>query len=296
MGVLSSLQGDLAMAATTQHEANLLRLLGAIRTLPVLTAAGETATAKRALCARIAQQLPLSHSDSYEDFERICATGQLLSTTAVAKLTGRAPDPKAPSAEYVLGTEDAVFFYVGPFRYPNTHCGILFSAQLELDNASNATATPFDSGGLVSYYPPPPPGTPRSFFEQHQLPATRHREYLAEVLARLFTEPAHYVRRVPPTASGPVPLASATADARIWTFEVRIKGAVGIRVRTHLDAVFTPTEVEPATEEFLGWCSLQGVAIVSIEVPLGTEGAGFELLRVKSEQYIERRLAGGTGL
>jgi len=47
------------------------------------------------------------------------------------------------------GNEDSVFFYVAPFRYPNTGCGLLFAATLESAHRDDGAATPFDSGWLT---------------------------------------------------------------------------------------------------------------------------------------------------
>src|SRR5271167_4913263 len=87
---------------------------------------------------KLSDSLYLAHSTSDARFAGICASGHLVS----------APSLDADCTEIFMGTAGSVFFYVAPFRYPNTNCGLLFAKSLESEYTNNAAASPFDSGGL----------------------------------------------------------------------------------------------------------------------------------------------------
>ena len=132
----------------------------------------------------------------------------------------------------------AVFFFVAPFRYPSTSCGLLFSRTLEDEASSTGASTPFDSGGLVSKFQRPHPSEPvRDFFARHELPPSAHRRHLGMSMSLLFDQPHDYVEGREPKR--PHPMGITGGDQRRWTHEVRIPDRVGVR-GSHLEAVFAP--------------------------------------------------------
>src|ERR1039458_7370711 len=98
--------------------------------------------------ARLSDSLFLAHSTSGEKFSDICASGYLASAAILAAARGESLAPAR--TEVVLGTADSVFFYVSPFRFPQTGCGLLFAKTLESHRSDDGVATPFGSGGLVA--------------------------------------------------------------------------------------------------------------------------------------------------
>ena len=105
-----------------------------------------------------------------------------------------------------LGTSNDIFFYVGPFRYPSTACGILFSHSIESDHVDTAKATPFDSGGLVHRLGRPDADESVStYLARRELPPD-HRQYLSYTLTRSST-----AQRT--TLKGRIPCTRAHSDS-----------------------------------------------------------------------------------
>jgi hypothetical protein len=71
----------------------------------------------------LSDSLYLAHSTSDTNFSDICASGRLRPAIS----------PRPDCAEVLLGTAGSVFFFVSPFRYPSTSCGLLFAKSLESD-------------------------------------------------------------------------------------------------------------------------------------------------------------------
>ena len=219
----------------------------------------------------------------------VCESGYLKSMTLLTNegITNMRPD----SAEVLLGTCDAVFFYVGPFCYPATNCGLLFSASIENEHGPDgASATPFDSGGLAKHLSWPSKGleTAREFFERHELPVPEHREYLRESLQCLFAHPEDYLDSDPESIhSGPIGLAGG--DRRRWTHEVRIPGRITLR-SPYLRAVFASrnrVRVVTEMEELFNWCLEHGVDRRMFDAPEGDEFAG---LRRECLEYLRETI------
>src|ERR1035437_9613949 len=138
--------------------------------------------------ARLSDSLYLAHSTSGEKFSDLCASGYLASAASLASARNESLAPGC--AEVVLGTVGAVFFYVSPFRYPQTGCGFLFAKTLESPRSDDGVATPFDSGGLLGRFTRSDPAElPRAFLARHGLPIPEHRRYLGLCMAVLFDKP-----------------------------------------------------------------------------------------------------------
>lgn len=270
--------------------ANSARLCQELREYAV--AQGVSIEAGDARCRMISEGLLLSHATTVQKMNRVAQSRALLSQREVGRRAGT--PPKAQTTEAHLGTDDDVFFFLAPFRYPNTHCGLLFRRSLEEHHTAVASATPFDSGGLYGS-PQQPPKCRRpdpsesvtAFFARHQLPIPEHRIYLELTLTTLFASPWDYVEGVDPRTAGPIGLAGG--DARRWTHEVRIPTAV-VLDRRHVQALFVSVAAVEGDRE-IGlldeWCRDQSIDTVYLDTP----GRGdFEALRRRSIDYLRQRL------
>src|ERR1039457_7368374 len=92
--------------------------------LPAAPSSSATAT-------RLSDSLYLANSASDANFSAICASGYLFSAARL----GKSMPPTCP--EMILGTAGSVFFYLSPFRYPNTNCGLLLDRKSTRLNSSH---------------------------------------------------------------------------------------------------------------------------------------------------------------
>ena len=236
--------------------------------------------------ARLGDSAYLAHSTSRKSFSSICDSGYLNSAASLAAARGASLPPAC--AEVVLGTAGYVFFYVSPFRYPNTTCGFLFAKSLESHYRDDGAATPFDSGGLTKYLVRPDPAEPpQSFLARHELPIPEHRRYLGLSVAALFAKPEDYFEGTDPLWPGPIGLAGG--DQRRWTHEVRTPDKVFVR-GSHLQAVFATTAQvahNPPVRSLFRWCEAEGVDGIAFAAPRRND---FEALRRECLNYIRQRL------
>ena len=190
--------------------------------------------------------------------------------------------------EALMGTAGSVFFYVAPFRYPSTTCGLLFAKTLESRHSNDGVATPFDSGGVWKACTRSNTSEPlREFLSRHELPVPEHRRYLGLSMQVLFHQPEHYVDGSVPRLPGPIGLSGG--DQRRWTHEVRIPDKVFLR-GGHLQAVFAPrTQVaaDPDIESLFEWCAVEGVDRIPFDARRADD---FEALQRACRDYIRRKL------
>ena len=240
------------------------------------------APSSSATAARLSDSLYLANSASDANFSAICASGYLFSAARL----GKSMPPTCP--EMILGTAGSVFFYLSPFRYPNTNCGLLLAHSLESEHEDDGVATPFDSGGLVKKFTRRNPAeSPQEFLSRHELPIPEHRRYLCRSMDALFHKPEDYVEGSHPQWPGPIGLDGG--DQRRWTHEVRIPDRVPVR-GSHLQAAFAPkarVAANPAVEDLFQWCATEGVDRISFDTPRGDD---FEALRRECRDYIRRKL------
>src|ERR1035437_2023682 len=236
--------------------------------------------------ARLSDSLFLAHSTSGEKFSDICASGYLASAASLAAARGESLAPAR--TEVVLGTADSVFFYVSPFRFPQTGCGLLFAETLESHRSDDGVAPPFDSGGLLEWLTRPDPAEPpREFLARHELPIPEHRRYLGLSMAVLFDKPGDYSEGSDPLWPGPIGLTGG--DHRRWTHEVHIPDRVFVR-GSHLQAVFATrarVAADPEVEGLVQWCVREGVDHILFDTPREND---FEALRQECLAYIRRKL------
>lgn len=146
---------------------------------------------------KMSEGLFLANSSSRGIFQKICRSDTLLSKSQVASSTGT-PVPET-CAEAVMGTANFVFFYLGPFRYPSTACGLLFKRSLEAQHQADGSASPFDSGSLHKVMSWPDRSESKlEFHARHELPIPEHRQLLALSLDCSFASPIEYVNYTGP--------------------------------------------------------------------------------------------------
>ena len=236
--------------------------------------------------SRLSDSLYLAHSTSGEKFSDICASGYLASAASLAAARGESLAPAC--AEVVLDTAGSVFFYVSPFRYPQTGCGFLFAKTLESHRSDDGVADPFESGGLLGRFTRPDPAElPGTFLARHELPIPEHRRYLSLSMDVLFDKPGDYFEGTDPLWPGPIGLTGG--DHRRWTHELRIPDRVFVR-GSHLQAVFSPrarVAADPGVEGLFPWCAMEGVDRILFDTPREND---FEALRQECLAYIRRKL------
>ncbi len=241
------------------------------------------------LCWHLADRMPLAHATGADTFAKICQSGTILSLTRLAAIVPL--DWSDHPIETQLETQDCVFLFAGPFRYPDTSCGFLFRPELAEARTGDGAASPFDSGGLANHHRPPGGEAPLDFMRRHEMPIPQYRQYHLLVLDLLFDDPWHYVDCVNPVHQGPVQLAPADSDARQWAFEIRLRDELPIR--PHLQAVFSPVFASESDSvvETLYWCDTNGVDIIEYPGLRGSDEFNFELMKRKCEAYIRSVLA-----
>jgi len=268
------------------HDENLKRLQADAEASPAGLARASSSQSRD-----LARDLPLVHARSQSVFVEIATnhdgTGcKLLSPSRIAE-QGIEPG----QAEIALGTTGFVFLYCGQFRYPG-QVGFLFATTLERDRAPDCEASPFDSGALHRKVTlPPRAGSAAAFLARHTLPVPGYRVYMANRLEYLFAEPADYLKpdkhpiRLDPIGLTPNP-PTATPDARLWTFEVRVRDEVAI-VTPHLEALFYPAGLEglPELHDFFAELS-DYVNLVSIHED---EQGDFVGLQNRCLEYLRTR-------
>lgn len=236
--------------------------------------------------AALSEGLFLAHSTADAKFAKICESGSLLSAARLEAI-GLRP-LRSDCAEVILGTQDQVFFFVAPFRYPNTGCGLLFSRTLEEEAGAKGASTPFDSGGLIGKLGRPDSSEPvLDFFRRHELPTPAHRRHLAMSMSWLFDQPHDYIEGRGPNR--PHPMGLTGGNGRRWTHEVRIPQRVNIQ-GSHLEAVFAPAArivQDPAIEALFDWCRREGVQRIILDTPREDD---FGALQRECLDYIRRRL------
>jgi len=219
---------------------------------------------------KIAWNVPLAHSTSTLNLTNIIASGKLISHHRLMQVRGITSDPDNPTPEEILGTDDYVFLFAGPFRYTASGCGFIFHADLEKTWSGRGEASPFDSGGLISIFTGFT-GSPRDYLDRFRLPLYRHREYLAGKLRLFFPKPRAYIEpNIIVDVFDPI-TGLRDGDPRRWIHEVRLKNELDIR--SHLEAVFYRKSSAGLTdvEHFLVECQDQGVYTEAIEAPYDQE-------------------------
>lgn len=269
---------------SVERQTNLTRLC---RELQALAQELQVPVSPSPAAEKLSAELFLSHSTADKKFAEICAAQIISSRARLALQSGWAVP--AGCDEAVLGTSNYVFFYTGPFRYPNSGCGLLFAQSLEVEQKDSGMATPFDSGGLLRHIARPDPAeSVQSFLARHEMPIPEHRRYLAHVMTALFNSPNDYVEGISQCRSSPIGLSGG--DERQWTHEVRIPERVQVQGSAHLQAVFAPrarVAVNRPIRALFKWCQHENVDTILIETPKSDD---FQALQRTCLSYIRRKL------
>lgn len=270
-----------------RREQNLKRVLHALEAH--LMAQGATpgpANEVSPSAAKISGELFLAHSTSDVNFAKLCPLGGRLLSPAALDASGLKA-LKADAVERELDTAGYVFLYASSFAFPNSGCGLLFAPSLERERPGEASATPFDSGGLVKVFRRVDMGeSARDFFARHELPVSGYRDYLARCLDTLFAAPLDYLAGWEPRF--PCPLGLSLGDQRRWTHEVRIPDQVHVR-GAHLQALFVPRRLSlhPEIEPLLNWTLSEGYDVEIFET--GREN-DFDALKNRCLEYLRAKL------
>lgn len=267
------------------RESNLERLSSELEQYCIKNSLSSTMPVQQR-AAKISGAIFLANSSASHNFLQICDDGFLASKEWLC--TGKGVPIGPTCAEVALGTTGDIFFYLAPFRFPATACGLLFSPTLESERRDEGFSTPFDSGSLHHHCTRPDPSEPlQDFRSRHDLPLPEHRQYLEAAMHLLFERPEHYVDGIDPVVSGPIGLTGG--DCRRWTHEVRLPGRVHIRTR-HLQAVWASKRLagtNRSVENLFTWCRTERVDCAWFEHPSGYE---FERLRELCLDYIRSRV------
>lgn len=251
---------------TNRHQQNLNRLINERTPSPP--------------AQKLAWSLPLSHAVNPKAFEGICQSKFLYAQSRLVELGIRSP---GETHETQLGTDAFVFFFVGPFSYPETSCGFLFKADMEKDHTAQGRAVPFDSGGLLKVFNRQDDRkTHKQFLQDHLIPIPEHRDLLSLTLTHTFQHIEDYIAKNEPVNTTYV----EGGDERRWTHEVQIQADIPIQIG--LEAVFLERDLGTMTEirRLLGSWARHGVTIVDFEATIDDD---YEILVNECQSYLREK-------
>ena len=216
----------------------------------------------------IAKKMPLSVTASGFNLESIWEGRCLKSQRCLNNDQPKRMPNGSYTTEYRMGTDDDVFFFAGPPRYPRNTLPIclLFGAKIEETHSGTKVATPFDSGGLDKDIFISIENTSHiDCLRTHEMPVPEYRFYFADWLGTIFEKPLNYLLdETIPSCEIVISVKQKNphCDVRRWTFEVRLSKTVGID--KEICAVFVPKEV--SSED---WCREMLLTFVSNNVHCG---------------------------
>jgi hypothetical protein len=216
-----------------QKRDNLQRLLRELRCYAdTIPEGGSPATDGES--QNLAAQMPLCHVTSSQGFQSISHDRRILSKRRLTSIP-REPLPKQ-DFDCILGTDDDVFTFAGPARYPG-RAAFLWIHPIETASSEEKTATPFDTGAVKDFLRPTDCESEQvAFVRSHEMPVPGYRSYLEHYLRVCFLSPWDYVSGTGPKVDGPIRVEGG--DERRWTFEVRFRQELFIE--EHLAAVVVP--------------------------------------------------------
>jgi len=227
--------------------------------------------------------IPLAHGRNSNSFQMICRDGHIKCLHTLCKEGQRDESACRQTIEAKLGTWDFVFFYTSNFCYPNTECGFLFEADLEVVNAKDNRATPFDSGGLIGYLMRDNTlKEQRDLLQRSELPCPQYRDLFGSFLFKCFDHPDDYFAGMEPHFKL---FKFQSGDRRQWTFEVRTKESV--EIGKNLLAVFLPSTLllsdAMVKKMVIAW-RRQGVVIKAMASP---NKGRFDILQREGERFLK---------
>ncbi len=253
--------------------------------------------ANGARAERAATLMPLSWSASTVVFRDVSRDQAIRSQRDLHEGTPPRQAVGGQTVETALGTDNAVFTYAGPVRYPRIEpIALLFQPTIERQHTGLKRATAFDSGGLQEGVIRPRISDTRgsdivAFLRGHELPVPEYRRYLADILATAFEDPLAYLWDSP----GPlcettlaVEPADPSCDSRRWTFEVRFEGRIDLA--WNLSAVFLPRALEKEHWGFEFVLALKKRGVHHAPYVTTDGETAWDAIRSLSRTFIQRNL------
>lgn len=242
----------------------------------------------------LAMNLPLSLATSSDALESIWGAQTIKSQRDLNGGLSKKKSDGSYTDEVILHTDDDVFFFAGPFRYPvnSGPCGLIFSPEIESKLSNRKIATPFDSGGLLNHFKPLNTSlTPIEFVRANEMPVPDYRTYLGEFIATTFHEPTDYLHDDnAPACDTPMLVKSKdpNADARQWTFEVRCQGPVP------MDAPLMAIIIERALAQSGDWAEDMMMVLKSRGVVFTlfdtVDGSDWEILKEQGQKFLDQHI------
>jgi len=170
---------------------------------------------------------------------------------------------RSPSeARRFAGTDDAVFFYVGPLVLRTERlAALVFRPGVEVDGA---VAAPWDSGGLYRRFAQErSPDERRALLSLRTMPAPDYRRALAATVLLRFGGPEPYLRSQPLRPADPDGVYDGTPPS--FTYEARFPGGVDVLTR---ELAFVAARREVMTHGLMtlrGWCLERDIPFEVIE-------------------------------
>jgi len=248
------------------------------------------------LARSAAARMPLAWSSSTVGLEGVFRDQAIRSQRNLSGDVTPTGPASGPSVEAMLETDDYVFTFAGPVRYPQINpIALLFEPSLELQHIGARIATPFDSGGTAKWFRAKSgkglPLEPIALVRACEMPVPDFRQYLGDVLAAAFDTPSDYLSDRP----GPLceeclliePLSSG-CDARRWTFEVRFE--TRIEMAWSLIAILVPRSLEKERWCFDTIVSFSERGVVHLPYMTSNGETAWNAIRAKSTSFILERL------
>lgn len=159
---------------------------------------------------------------------------------------------KSTKARQFAGTEDSVFFYVGPPMLEfERHGALVFRAEVEEEGG---VATPWDSGGLCARRAQHLDEAHRkALLQARTMPAPDYRRALSvTLLVRFGGEPARYLRGELP--QGEDPDGVYDGDFASFTYEARLPGRVAVQTPELAFVVVRREFMDEGVHKLRAWC------------------------------------------
>ena len=197
--------------------------------MPLLSEFDETVLAARLPASNaVAAKVPLVHVER-QLIERIKQPPHEIPTSE--------PGSKTRHAEEQLGLPPSAYFYAGRAHPRFGNVAMAFAAGCE--DSHTGSASPFDTGGLVSNPPhlklrlSPTDGEAErvSFGKASLLPLDQWRATFGKFLAAYFDSDVDYWLKAKPSVHDPEGRIESNTDWRAWAFEIRFSEGQSIHER-----------------------------------------------------------------
>jgi hypothetical protein len=201
-------------------------------------------------CVDASTRMPLCHA--LAGGKRV--TRFLMDSDAALKSRRAQGRPASPAREFV-GTEDYVFFWLGPLRF-DRQAGLVFAPQIE---TASVLASPWDTGGLHRHVAQERTDAERlALLRNRTFGAPGHRTALATAILLRHDTPTAYiggniVRNVDPDRI------CDQADPSTFTFEARFASSVRVKADGLRFAAARRDAMDAGLNSLRSWCLREGV-------------------------------------